>query len=205
MTAQIKDTYIFENEEYTVIKLSEPPSFNPLQLGVMPFSMCTGCMRGYWCNYRVSEKEGLLLENLYIGTLKDEYPEIEGILPSDEDTLFGLHLYRGINKKIPYTGRILIGSGFTSDYPSDWSAHVPWSFKKIIELVFENGKLVEKNDQSHIAAEIRKDLESFFALAKEIEKGNKPDAEILGKELKLPDYDDTKIWWLPPHTRNYWY
>ncbi len=158
MTAQISDAFRCGDEEYSIIAISEPISFNPRNYGLKPFYACTACYKGYWCTYNINEN-GIVLEKLFIHTLDGNYPEIDGVAPSgEEDACFGHRLYNNINLKINYTGKILVGDEFIEEYYIHMGTQKPWAYKVLIEFVFENGKLTEKNDKSHLAAELREML-----------------------------------------------
>lgn len=158
MTAQISDSFICGDREYSVIAMSLPLDFSPRRYGLSPFSACTACLKGYWCSYNISES-GIVLDKLFIHTLDNKYPEINGVTPSGEDeTCLGHRFYKNLDLKINYTGKILIGDEFIQEYYIHMDTQCAWAYKVLIELVFENGKLTEKNDKSHLAAELREML-----------------------------------------------
>ena len=80
MTAQIGDRFRLEDTEYSVVAISNPIKFDPRVYRITPVPACTACRRGYWCVYNITE-EGIFLEDLYINSQDDYYPEINGVLP----------------------------------------------------------------------------------------------------------------------------
>lgn len=179
MTAQIGDHYTYDGNEYTVVTMSESIPFHPADYGIFPGYVCTACARGYWCHYTIKD-DSIFLKDLYVNSAEDYYPAINGVLPNrvteyEYEDYMGHRRYAGINLKIPYTGKILIGDGFLDEYYVHMGFQSFWAYKKLIELVFENGKLIESNDQSRIAAAVRM---------------------IIRTEGKLPRGYGADIWWL---------
>lgn len=196
MTAQIGDRFKFEGTEYSIVAISEPLSFEPREYGITPEAACTACWNGFWCVYNITEK-GIYLEDLYINSKDDYYPDIEGVAPlSEEDSgkrfaYMGHHLYKGLNLKVPYSGKILVGDGFIHDYYIHMGYQRAWAYKVLTELIFENGELIETNDQSHIAAEIREKSSKDNNFEKKLHR-NIP--RFVNESFAL-DYG-TKAWWL---------
>ena len=132
---------------------------------------------------------------MYINSASGYYPAINGVTPLEaEDGSFsymGYHLYKGINLKIDYTGKILIGNDFLVEYAVRMGHQPPWAYEVLKELVFENGNLVECNNRSQVVAYIRETIEadegrhfgmriSFFGAVAD----------------KFPPDYDKKFWWL---------
>lgn len=216
MSAQIGDEFKFDGNDYTIVAKSAPIMFNPRDYGITPKSRCTACWSGYWCVYNIKQ-DGIYLEDLYINSSDNNYPEILGVKPEPEKEqtvkitsdvtsaekkrltkiikeinrpYFGHHLYKGINIKMPYTGKILVGNGFISNYYIHMGYQRPWAYKNLIELVFVDGELVEKNDQSEIAKYLRGKIEQG-----EIEYERKGNGKKFVDECFSLDYD-IKAWWL---------
>lgn len=160
MTAQIGDQFRYKNAEFEITAQRPHLQFNPLDYGIIPEAACTACWRGFWCVYDISP-DGIFLSDLYINSAVDYYPEICGVRPekrAEDDFLsyMGHQLYKGLNIKIPYTGKILIGDNFLRLFYIHNGFQCPWGYRKLIELVFEDGKLVAANNHSRIAAKIRR-------------------------------------------------
>lgn len=196
MTAQIGDSFKFDGQDYTIVALSEYIRFDPREYGITPEAACTACWAGYWCAYNIKE-DGIYLEDLYINSKDDYYPEILGVNPvSEEETgnkfsYMGHHLYKGINLKMPYTGKLLVGKDFMHEYYIHMGYQRAWAYKTLIELVFESGVLIEKNDQSDIAEQIRKKIKNEQRFEKKLRR-NIP--RFVDESFSL-DYG-IKAWWL---------
>ncbi len=163
MTAQIGDRFNFDGKEYTMIAMNEPIGFNPRQYGLTPRHTCTACWRGYFCVYNIMQ-DGIYLNELYINS--DEYPAIEGVMPmvdseGNEFKYMGHRQYKGLNIKLPYTGKILVGDGFMVGYYIHQGYQRPWAYENLRELIFENGELVKSNDLNEVAAKMREMVNDF--------------------------------------------
>lgn len=196
MTAQVGDQFKFREKEYSIVAISKPFGFDPTEYGITPEAACTACWNGFWCVYNITEN-GIFLEDLYINSKDDHYPEIKGIKPLFEDEngepfcYMGHHLYKGLNIKVPYSGKILVGDEFIHDYYIHMGYQRAWGYKVLMELVFENGDLIETNDQSQIAAEMREKI------SKDAEFENKLHSNIFTfvNDSFALDYG-TKAWWM---------
>ena len=195
MTAQIGDRYKFENNEYTIVDMSAAIDFHPSEYGIFPVPACTACWSGFWCVYIIKE-DGIFLEDLYVHSGNDQYPAINGVLPEQQEgneafTYMGHRRYAGLNIQISYTGKILVGDDFLQEYYIHMGYQRPWAFKKLVELVFKDGKLVESKDRSSVAAKVREVISSEEALTGWFFKRrfeNSGDNSLIG--------DATDIWWL---------
>lgn len=157
MTAQISDTFFYENDKYSIIALQNHLEFNPEDYGITPQFCCTACWRGYYCKYRIT-KEGIFLKDLFINS--DEYPTINGVnaYEGKKFEYMGHHLYKDINIKINYTGGILIGKGFLDEYYIHMGFQRPYAYKTVKELIFQNGNLINQIDYSKDMEQMRKNL-----------------------------------------------
>ena len=206
MTAQIGDIYKYKKKEFTVVALSSVMLFDPKNYGMEPHASSTACWRGYWCEYAIEDDE-LLLKDLYLYNSDDKYPPLNGVevsLPEFKEykcqggkkiimkAHFGHRVYKDVNIPIPYTGKILLGDGFTREYYIHMGFQRGWAYKKLIELVFEEGILLECNDLSHIAKAQRE------AMVQGNINPQRPDVDILSKFVDDSfslDYAD-KAWWM---------
>ena len=203
MTAQIGDTFKFSDENYEIVSVSESIEFNPQEYGITPEQVCTACWKGYWCVYNITP-DGILLEDLYINSKDGYYPEINGVKPVSEYgegkelMYFGHRLYKKINIKIPYTGKILAGDEFLDKYYIHMGLQRPLSYKKLVSFVFKDGKLIATNDQSDLAATLRAKYDEVM------KDENDPNREVLifndGDEeyylCKMCGIDVLDVWWV---------
>ena len=194
MTAQVGDKFFMKGKNYSIVAMTTPLEFHPSKLGITPQYVTTACWAGFWCVYNVTE-EGIFLKDLYVNSKDDNYPKIEGIDAIEEEpnsySYMGHHLYKNLNMKIDYTGKILVGRNFINEYYIHMGYQRPWAYEVLIELVFENGKLIEKNDESNTAEELRKQLKNEESLLK---KGEENISKFVNNSFSL-DYN-TKAWWL---------
>lgn len=196
MTAQRGDIYKHEKYEFSIVRRSPGIEFSPTKHGIIPKSICTSCWDGYWCAYGLVNGK-LCLKELYINSQSGSYPPIEGILPDRRSRWLGhtyieydgYHRY-SLNMEIPYTGKILVGDDFISEYYIHMGFQRPWAWKKLTELLFLDGRLIEANDQSAVAAKIREKIQSD-----NIEK--KLSFRHLGLiNVFSPPDEETDVWWL---------
>lgn len=211
MTAQIGDIYQYHNKNYTIVALSSGILFDPKNFGLEPHARFTACWRGYWCEYAIIDDE-LVLKDLYIFNLDEKYPSFNGVevsppefeeyerysgnvKKSEKVTLpahFGHRVYRDVNLHIPYTGKILLGDGFMKEYCINMGFQRSWAYKELIELIFEEGLLLDCNDLSHIAEAQRE------AMKKRNEDPQHPDGGNIPKFVEDSfslDYADKAWWW----------
>ena len=211
MTAQIGDKYKYQKQEFTIVALSSRMLFDPKDFGLEPNSRSTACWRGYWCEYDITDEE-LLLKNLYIFNSEGKYPPLNGVEVSPPEfkeyecyrgnrkkrekvsmpAHFGHRVYRDVNLPISYTGRILLGADFMQEYYIHMGFQRGWAYKKLVELVFEEGVLLESNDLSHIAKAQRETMRGQGENPRHPDAGNIP--KFVDESFSL-DYTD-KAWWI---------
>ena len=211
MTAQIGDIYKYQKKKFTIVASTSTMPFNPRNFGLEPHTSSTACWRGYWCEYSI-ENDELLLKNLYLFNSEGKYPTFNGVDISPQEfeeyeyfTLtdeaikkgvrpahHGHRVYKDANLPIPYTGKILLGNGFMRGYYVHMGFQRGWAYKTLIELVFEEGRLTEYNDFSHIAKEQRKAMKEANIDPHRPDGGNIP--KFVRDSFSL-DYTD-KAWWI---------
>lgn len=84
--------------------------------------------------------------------------KINGVDVSDMEYM-GHRVYQNLNLPMNYTGKILVGNNFINKYYIHMGYQRAWAYKTLIELVFENGKLIEEIDQSEVAKKLRKSFD----------------------------------------------
>ena len=162
MTAQMADCCKYKRGEYEIIALSEPIRFLPIEYGLKPQGVMTSCWRGYWCEY-VIERKRLKLDSLHIHTENDIYPDFCGrtVEPEARGVGNGHRKYENVNLPIPYTGRMLLGDRFIEKYYIHLGYQRAYAYKKLIELVFEDGILIKTINHSWKAKRIRKEIDEM--------------------------------------------
>lgn len=208
MTAQIGDLYKHKNEEYSIVALSAPLSFDPRNYGLEPQPRCTACYRGYWCDYDITD-DGLFLENLYLFNGDGNYPDFLGKAISPEEyqecdsykgkkkirkkipRFMGHRVYENVQLLIPYTGKILLGKDFLSKYYIHMGYQRPFAYKTLIEFIFEDGIPLDIIDHSKTAEKLRQSInlkDPMWNL------GGESIPQFVEDSFTL-DYK-TKAWWL---------
>ena len=175
MTAQISDEITYNGEQYTLAAVSEPIKFDPHEYGFKPASASTACRRGFWYEYAV-EDDVFLMKRLHIHTEDGVYPEFNGVSPvlppaidrdakvvqvTTYDSIMGTATYEA-NMPMHYSGRMMVGRGFISEYFVNIGFPATLGFRELLELAFEDGILQEVSDQSVYAALLRKAREKCW-------------------------------------------
>ena len=102
-------------------------------------------------------------------------------------------MYKGLNIKMNYTGKILVGSKFIPKYYIHMGYQRAWAYEVLTEFVFENGNLVKANDLSDVAAKLRAKIDedrkkADFSMRSEL------DLKRFVEESFSLDYAK-KAWW----------
>lgn len=156
MTGQIPDTYRYKGRNYSIIALTNPIDFRPEEYGFTPVAPHTACWRGYFCLYDITDEQ-LFLNKLWICNGDNPYPELDGVFPV-LDKRESMMVYKDLQHKIDYTGRIVVGSGFLREYYVHMGYQWAWAYRNVYELVFEHGKVIQKINHSKIVEGIRKKI-----------------------------------------------
>ena len=175
MTAQVGDIFRHKEEKYILLRQSARGLFDPYQYGFNPSWVITSCMRGYRCGYEIASGN-LILQTLSIHDENDCYPLINGV-EAEKSSIFGGDYY-DLNLRIPYSGKILLGSNLNDLLiiePPSW-------FDKLLEYEFDDGILVKSWDHIETAKMIRESDSLRFLYGEELRE-------------KLPDEIRKTVWW----------
>ena len=158
MTMQRMDSFSYLGERAEAIAISRRFSFSPANnFGIAAASWATSNYRGFWCNYSVDES--LVINNLYLFSKDHLYPPING--KDAEEIPEFRHILDDINKKarIPKQYRDSFPMQYIGiDYEYEYSGRIVLGlnpkrnksglerYRKVIELVFENGMVLEATD-----------------------------------------------------------
>lgn len=159
MTAQISDSVRFQNQEWEIAALRGGELFEPSAFGIEPQGSSTACWRGFYCQYGVAWKR-LTLKHLEIGVALQAEPlgvALHGHLPT-KSTRYGTcgqWNYRNIALPIPFSGGIVLARGFIDELYVHMGFHPAWKYKRVCELLFENGTLLQTHDRSEAVALVR--------------------------------------------------
>ncbi|NOS93404.1 MAG: hypothetical protein HOP30_15905 [Cyclobacteriaceae bacterium] len=144
MTAQFSDTFIYKDHEYALIGIKGTELFDPNLLGITPNGMSTACYRGYYSVYKMADT-GILLNKLTLIGRSYKLIPIDGVMPktNDDETV-----YRNLKHVVPFTGIIRLAKDFIEDYYIHMGFQKATAYKKVLDIKFENGKIVEIKDRS---------------------------------------------------------
>ena len=191
-TKELENQYRVQfDNELKVLAATEEISIVPEDYGFPPIYYPITCIlyEGWYGIYTLGDN--IILNELYI--ISDNvYPPLNGVLPSGEDD-FGNRIYKDVGLKIPYTGKVLVAKTPVERYKlyRDATRHRAWAYTTLIELVYENGSLVSKNDISHIGEWIRRGFASESGFVKRYYSSLKLDR---GKTMFMDEFR-TDVWW----------
>ena len=201
MTAQIGDSFIYGNKEYSLVAAQRMIRFHPEMYGIVPTEISTACYRGFYCTYKIKYKK-LLLHNLTVKSENGIYPEINGIKPAKvpseariyemlEREYSGPYQYEPLNIHTFYTGKILLGTGFIDKYYIHMGFQRAWAYEKLIEIEFKRGRVVGVTDYSNYAEVMRKKIEDNKEAFDKWERENPHKFVVDSFSLRYED----KVWW----------
>lgn len=167
MTAQFCDIVTYEGEGYDLAGISGSGLFDPGEHGMEPTSWCTACWRGYTAAYKV-EDDTLFLDRLSVcltepgmagerEVQKVQAPAVEGIAPQDiseQGSVFE-YRYENMHLPVPFTGGLLLAQDFLEDLYVHMGFHPAWKYRRVHELLFEEGRLTGVSDVSKKLAMLR--------------------------------------------------
>ncbi|MDO4178054.1 MAG: hypothetical protein Q4D21_02595 [Phascolarctobacterium sp.] len=157
MRPEFPDTCIYNGQEYYILTLSEPLSFDPHKHRLYPSFGCVACSNGYLRGYKIVDGT-LYFDKLSVYTKQEHLPKIfDKRAKNDRDLLFNA-LYENIQHKLNYTGNILLGKGILSEWSGNLCCENAWTFVDVLELKFVSGKLVEAIDHSKFVASLREKI-----------------------------------------------
>jgi hypothetical protein len=165
MTAQMNDSFRFQEHDYSIAGISEGELFDPTLLALAPGSggVCTACYRGYLATFAVKQ-DRLVLDQLRINL---EDPDLGGPAPPlvngksasrpDEEFFFNFE-YLDLDYHLEYSGGVLLADGFIEELYVHMGFHPAWKYTTVKELTFEHGQLRQVKDVSATMAEFREDI-----------------------------------------------
>src|SRR5512145_1754435 len=171
MTTQIQDRFNYQNAEYVLLGVSGDTLPSPQDFGMAPSPMSTACYRGYHNQYSCID-DFLVLVSMRLCLADHAYQAIDGVYPTpvflmkdgsevalsqtDGIEYFkkcrDVSEYLGLSLNISFSGGLLIGKDFMKEMGV---IDCPVSYKTVIELLFDNGRLMQVTDQSEVVAKNR--------------------------------------------------
>lgn len=195
MTAQVHDSLYFKGEKYDIINSSEDIGFNPEDYGVKVEAPTTALWRGFKCEFAIKYSK-LCIKDLYVFNQEGIYPEINGVKCSAKTGM-----YYDVNIDLDYTGKLILGSGFNSEFYIHMGFQQPWAFDKMVEITFLKGQQIDFNDYSSLA----KDLRTIYGIYQErFDECELDHLDSLRQELNRQiqdivasyDFDYSNLWWM---------
>lgn len=161
MTAQISDTFLYRDNEYSLVGLDSMFSslISPEQFGMKPSMMSTACYRGFYATYEITDR--LLLQSLTIREESGNYLPINGVVPDDAD-YSGSPRYTGINLPVWHSGVLRLGKGFIRDLYVHMGFPKPSAFETVIDVELSDGVVVGVRDRSEEAAHRRGEFKRWI-------------------------------------------
>ena len=174
MTAQVNDTVVYSDQEFSLAGINGDGLFEPDQIGLEVTMISTACWRGFYCTYTVID-QALFLTQLvagltdsdralaergegptYFGTKpqrdKYEYVDLSGKKGSDWAEWY----FAGFQHPIRFTGGLLIADGFIQEMYVHMGFHPAYKYREVHELIFAEGVLQSATDRSQEMAKYRK-------------------------------------------------
>ena len=152
MTGQISDSFMYENEEYNIAGITGGELFHPFDFGIETRAASTACWRGFQAFYTILNDK-LVLHTLFINM--KEKKKISDIEPKKGEGFFE-YSFPEINIQLDFTGKILLARDFIDEMYVHMGFQRPMSYRKVIELHFEEGSIIKVNDLSRKMEEMRK-------------------------------------------------
>ncbi len=153
MTAQINDSFLFQDQKFSIAGVNGGSLFHPAAYGMQPLPRITSCWRGYVCTYQTQYNK-LFLDTLQIN-LGQDGPLINNTRPEFSTAGTFDNIYHDLHLHIDFTGGMLVANGFIQTLYVHMGFHPAWKYETVHELVFSQGTLLETKDVSRQMAELR--------------------------------------------------
>ena len=174
MTIQLVDSITFEGAIYSIRGVSGEGLFNPEKLGLKTYSFSSACWKGYFCNYYV-ENNILYLTNIVIGLADSNFvqgtPKICGKEPIRKvrkahvirrnmkqaelaDIESDEYFVENVHTPMVFSGGLIVAAGYDDELIQIYG-NTQLSALTLIELIFDQGKLVKITDHSKSLVNIR--------------------------------------------------
>jgi hypothetical protein len=152
MTAQISDTFIYKGDAYSLIGIVGEGLVKPEDFGMTPQMLITCCWRGFFSTYEITD-ESIFLKEMTINEKNGNYKPINDVMPAnDENGMF----YKDVNFPLLFLGKIRLAKDFIMERYVHQGFQKSSAFETVIDLRFENGRIVEIQDRSSEVEAIRK-------------------------------------------------
>jgi hypothetical protein len=150
MTAQIEDVVVFQGRMYALAGVNGPGLFEPSEHGLRVHMTTPACRRGYVCEYAV-EDERLFLTALRLGMRRP----VARLFGADVRMIGSAATYSPVSVPLAFGGGLLLGTGLCHDLDVHKRKHPAWRYTTILELSFDEGRLVAAFDRSELLTQRR--------------------------------------------------
>jgi hypothetical protein len=156
MTAQIPDTFLLQDQKFSIVGVNGSGLFDPLQYNMQPRPRLTSCWRGFVCTYKTLYNK-FLLDALQVN-LQHEGPAINTVKPVFSQQGTFENTYSSLNLPVDFTGGILTAREFLQGLYVHMGFHPAWKYRYVFELVISHGDVIETRDVSERMQEIRHEM-----------------------------------------------
>lgn len=174
MTAQIHNVMLYNDQIYSIIALQNELDFKPEPYGIAPDKGCSMCWRGYFCKFGIIENQ-LVIMDWHI-LVNDQLEQLEPPIVENNQAVIssGKWQYVAMNIPIDYSGGVVIGTGFIDKYYIHMGFQQVYAYKKVYELIFEKGILIETLNHSERIEQLRQNIDEKHKDLKDHMIGNVP-------------------------------
>lgn len=144
MTGQIPDTFIYNEDKFELVYLSGGDLITPKKYGMNPQMLHTACYRGFYSTYEIKNNQ-LLLQEMVVGEITGEYPEINGVQPKQQNYAV---CYENLNLLTDFTGVIRIAKELIDTLYIHMGYQKGTAYKTLLEFQFQHGNLIDVKDLS---------------------------------------------------------
>lgn len=155
MIDYLYDRYILNDPEYDAVLVENPIEFDPRKYGINSSGNPLIGWNGHSCVF-VIRSDGIYLTRFTVKAWDDVYPVIEG---NYGRKFRDKHRYDDLSIKLNYTGHILVGGHLIERFKIDSEYQRAWAYEELHELIYVNNTLLEVNNYSNAASELREALE----------------------------------------------
>ena len=163
MTAQAPDRFTYRHKEYSLAGINGTGLFNPDEHEMKLRSPNTACWRGFEAHYAIRDEQLRMIGLKICAHDMDTLPlllygsplQLFSDAQQQVDHEFFDGMYQDCPDAVPFTGGILLGSGFIQELYVHMGYHPAWKFHEVHELVFQKGSLVKETNCSEQMEEFR--------------------------------------------------
>lgn len=160
MTAQVPESVRIGGTTYDLCGVRGEGLFDPESHGIETAPPHSACWRGFVCGYAIIDGH-LVLDELELWSEPNRWLHNRAQLKR----LFGDRLElddqhpgieaSGLSYPVLFTGGLLLGGEFFQELYVHMGFHPAYKYKDVLELTFENGRLLSRSDRSMEMEEIR--------------------------------------------------